>query len=210
MNYRKNYKLEERIFDEPFHFESPLNLLTDGITNLGEYSLRNKNSNDFVIFGREGRGEILMSSNDALLILKKEKNGGETPVIALRYGIYPDKIVVGYIQTPFDINLKDYKKIKLELEVRPHELIFSHFLEKVSPFLNKFPKTDLSFSQTYIRYSPYAPIRDRFLDKNYFLNPNKERVKQILGEKNQWLLKEKIEERNFPEKRPTYKRDLFI
>ena len=212
INYKEKYKLDEIVSPKIESLEESVYQLIEERTDIESYSIRKKKSNDFVLFGRNLEGGVKMDSNDALLILKKDKRGREIPVTVLRYGVYPKEISVGYIQTPYNVYFEDYKKIKSELGSRPHELIFAHFLNRITPILNELPDTNLSFSPFYLEKSLYAPLRDRFLNKKYNLNPNKARVQQILSKDNNWLDGGNIEMRSFIKKffLTRYRVDLLI
>ncbi|MBI3622648.1 hypothetical protein HY212_01030 [Candidatus Pacearchaeota archaeon] len=110
--------------------------------------------------------------------------------------MYPREIVLGYIQTPFDVSFEDYKRMKSDLEVRPHDLIFAHFLDRISPVLDKFPDINVFFSPIYLHKPVYPFLRDRFLDDGYLLNPNRARVRQIIGRENSWLRKDNAQKRS--------------
>lgn len=164
-------------------------------TKLGRYRVRGKKDGDFVIFGRNPQFAIPMYSPDALLLSESLGWFVSNPLTVLRYGVYPRRILIGYTQTPSGVTPEDYFDMRSYLGERPHELLFAHFLDRLSPVLDRFPDTEVLFAPTYLHKPVYPFLRDRFLDKHYFLNPGKERVQQILGENNSWLSAESVRER---------------
>lgn len=192
-DYRRKYKLEERKVEiGDVSLEQAIAQTMNYSTQLGNYHVRKKKVEDLVIFGR--RSPIQMDSDDALLISKIGEIR-DIPTVILRYGFYPKQIVVGYIQTPQNVSFEDYKRIRSDLEIRPHDLILAHFLDRISPALDKFPDTNVFFSPYYLNKPVYFFLRDRFLDRDYFLNPKRVRVQQIIGKENSWLREESVQER---------------
>lgn len=194
-DYKRKYKLEDigiEVIDGPLW--QAVDQTMSQSTPLGSYCVRKKNTRDLVMFGRTA--PIQMRSNNALLITGPKRFHGDIPTVVLRYGVYPEQIVVGYIQTPDKVGFGDYLRVKSDLEERPHDLIFAHFLDRISPILDKFPNTNMYFSPIYLNKPVYPFLRDRFLDSDYFLNPRRERVEQILGEQNSWLREDNIKARS--------------
>lgn len=115
------------------------------------------------------------------------------PAVSLRYGLYPEELVIGYIQThSFLDSLEQYIKIKEDLGARPHEFLLAHFLARVAKTLDLNPGIGVFLATHYLHNPVYPTLRDRFFDEHYSLNPNRKRVIQILGEKNSWLNPEAI------------------
>jgi hypothetical protein len=90
-----------------------------------------------------------------------------------------------YVQTLTKIKRTAYQKVAEKLGSRPHEFMVAQFLARIAPVLNIRPQTKVILQEA--RSSSRKTIRDRFFDKQWRLNPNKERVRQILGEDNAWL-----------------------
>ena len=88
---------------------------------------------------------------------------------------------------------KKYQSLKRKLGVRPHELLVAQFLARIAPIMDMRPQTKLLLEESSL--SSRKTIRDRFFDKEWSLNPNKERVHQIFGEDNRWLEPEAIKAR---------------
>lgn len=179
-------------------------LAMEGESKHRGYSVERTNDPENIYFGRFSKkmgsmGTIIPSSED-FLTLSLDSQGTDFrswPAVALRYGIYPKEIVIGYVQThAFLSTLGPYQKMKEELEgVRPHEFLVAHFLARIAQTLDKHPKTGVFIAPHYLDKPVYPTLRDRFFDDNYSLNPNRERVQQILGEDNTWLTQDAIESR---------------
>ncbi|MBI2045537.1 hypothetical protein HYT23_05765 [Candidatus Pacearchaeota archaeon] len=196
IDYRKKFKLEEKSVEvDDTCLEEAVAQTMGHFTNLGNYSVRNKQDSDLVIFGRSIPNQIEMGSDDALLISENLEHHRDIPSVVLRYGVYPREIIIGYIQTPSYVDFEAYGRIKSDLGVRPHDLILAHFLDRISPVLDKFPDTNVFFSPIYLEKSVYPFLRDRFLDGDYFLNPRRVRVQQIMGGENFWLRGESAQDR---------------
>jgi len=139
-----------------------------------------------------------------------------TPVVALRYQVVRDSYLgnsysndwksdpdwkndpenylgICYVQTLTNIDEGAYSKATKILGIRPHEFIVAQFLSRVAPILHTRPQTKVILNGS--KLASRKNIRDRFFDKQWRLNPNKNRVRQILGEENEWLKPEKIEAR---------------
>lgn len=116
------------------------------------------------------------------------------PFISLAYSSYQGKkeedstcVFINYIQSTNRINQEVYSDLTSALGGNPHEFLLAHFLARLSPILDVMPDTDVIMDEKYVGHPVYRRLRDRFFDKNYNLNPNKERVRQILGEENSWI-----------------------
>lgn len=164
---------------------------------------------------REEVGTISPRSRNLLTI-----DSGGFPAVALRYGIREKEFAIGYVQSHAYLDtLESFQKLKKDLGgVRPHELLVAHFIARVASVLNEHPETKVIVSPFYTDKPLYPKLRDRFFDKNYSLNPNRERIRQILGEDNSWLDSSAIESRKQPlaymagegrEKRKSLLRRLF-
>ena len=218
IDYRNLYKLEgKNVALEDVTLRQAVSQAMDHSTPLGNYHIRRREASDLIVFGRDETSQIEMDSSNVLLISRHQEPNWDVPELVLRYGIYPREIVVGYIQTPYDVSFEDYRRMKSNLEVRPHDLILAHFLDRISPVLNKFPDTNVFFSPIYLDKPVYPLLRDRFLDGDYLLNPNRTRVQQIMGRENSWMRKDNVQKRSLAQyqikRRLTYKDrffDLFV
>ena len=76
---------------------------------------------------------------------------------------------------------------------RPHEFLVAQFLSRVAPILHVRPQTKVVLHES--DSTSRKSIRERFFDKEWRLNPGKERVQQILGPENAWLHPESIKSR---------------
>ncbi len=141
-----------------------------------------------------GMGTISPKSSSLLTL-----NRGERPLVALRYGLYlnPQELVIGYVQSDARLDtFESFQELRKELGgVRPHELLVAEFLARSSAALNAFPNIGVFVAPHYLSKPLYPKLRDRFFDDNYALNPNRERVIQILGEDNAWLSNEAVSSR---------------
>lgn len=129
------------------------------------------------------------ASEDVLLLCasKDTRFGSERPLLALRYGIYRKELVIAYAQTPSEVSLGDYLMAKEDLRVRPHDFLVAQFLARTAPILDKFPETAIHVAPHYLSKPVYPALRDRFFDRDYALNPRRQRVQDILGADNTWL-----------------------
>lgn len=113
------------------------------------------------------------------------------PLISLAY--YPQEdsgttVTIQYVQSTNRMTREIYDDLKKSLSVNPHEFLLAHFLHRISPVLDVRPETRVSLDSRYVNSNRvYKHLRDRFFDRDYLLNPGKERVRQILGENNSWL-----------------------
>lgn len=149
------------------------------------------------------------------------------PVVALRYQVgkrsyinefgirnwaeYPDwnkdpenYLGICYVQTMTGVNVGLYREATQILDVRPHEFITAQFLSRVAPVLHARPQTKVVLKGTTL--TSRKELKERFFDKKWRLNPNKERVRQILGPENAWLTPEAIESRRKEIKKPEIKK----
>ncbi|MBI3622650.1 hypothetical protein HY212_01040 [Candidatus Pacearchaeota archaeon] len=111
------------------------------------------------------------------------------PFISLAYSFENGRpaVIIQYIQSTNRMDQSIYDSLKSELGVNPHEFLLAHFLSRLSPVLDARPETNVLVSDSYTSKSVYPRLRDRFFDGMYHLNPEKERVRQILGEDNAWI-----------------------
>lgn len=175
-----NYRIHKR---NPY---APVRFSTDGFSDISENIL------------------ILNTNRDC------ETSGNKTkPIVALRYesatkgyawDIFPswnedheNFLGIRYVQTLAGINKNDYLSAAKTLGSRPHELLVANFLSQIAPIINLRPQTKVVLEPSSL--TSKKTIRDRFFDKNWELNPNKERVRQLLGPDNAWLKPEAIESR---------------
>jgi len=206
----------KRNFKDFYQIESPLSigkkaarssnsamegalLAMEGASEHGRYMVKRTENPRAIVFGRFSEGAISPNSRD-LLILSANYLGEaleELPAVALRYGIYPQEFVIGYVQTHALLDsIEPYKKMKKDLgNARPHEFLVAQFLARVAKTLDKHPSTGVFVAQHYTDKPVYPRLRDRFFDDHYSLNPNRERVRQILGKDNSWLHPDAIESR---------------
>lgn len=106
----------------------------------------------------------------------------------------PDNYLgICYVQTMAGMDKDTYRHATQVLGARPHEFIVAQFLARVAPILDARPQTKVVLHESDLHSR--KTIRDRFFDKNWRLNPEKERVRQILGEDNTWLDQESIIQR---------------
>jgi len=175
-------------------------LAMEGESEYRGYSIKRTDDPQKILFGRFGCSEGTLSPNSydllTLSVDHPEVKFEKLPAVSLRYGFYPQEIVIGYIQTHADLDtFKHYAEMKRDLGARPHEFLVAQFLARIAHTLSEFPDTGVFVAQHYIDKPVYPTLRDRFFDENYSLNPNRERVRQILGENNLWLQEGAIESR---------------
>ena len=204
-NFREIYQLQitetilsQNSFATEDSLEEKVNKMMKITALFGNIEIRKNNPSDNICFSTDSFYEDHYDS----LILKKltpsrakllekffptEKN----PLISLAYFFvkYSEpKIKIKYIQSTNYINPDKYAQIRESLHVNPHEFLLAQFLFRISSVLDKEPETKVTISTEYLwNNAVYFHLRDRFLDKKYNLNPNKERVIQILGQENAWL-----------------------
>jgi len=132
----------------------------------GDYFLSYRNSLFF--------GEDMYEDSGSFFVLEKNSQ----PLIALKYFVAPWKISVEYIQRVHGASMKSAKDCT---SIHPYEFLFKEFLGNMAPILDSYPFEQFIFGDEWNR--EYAkPIRDRFLDSKWRLNPKKKRVREIFGE----------------------------
>ena len=98
-----------------------------------------------------------------------------------------------YVQTMTKVSKRDYQDAIEILGSRPHELLVANFLSHIAPIIDSRPQTKVVLQPSH--RTSRKTLRDRFFDKNWELSPNKQRVRQLLGEDNAWLKPEAIKKR---------------
>jgi hypothetical protein len=172
--------------------EEAATLAMKGRSSHKGYKIKHANNSKNITLGRRDR--LPLFPNDSLVL--SDKGIKKRPALVLRYGIYANEIVIGYIQSNSTLDTLDkYLSLKEDLGVRPHEFMVAQFLARIAPALDEHPNAGVFLALHYVNKPVYTTIRDRFFDRNYSLNPNKERVRQILGENNTWLKPEAIQSR---------------
>lgn len=123
--------------------------------------------------------------------LKRLSKKWRNPFISLAYGFQKEEddtsVNINYVQSTNRMNQEVYDSLRSSLGVNPHEFLLAHFIYRLSPILDARPNVDVILSSRNTLNSIYPKLRDRFFDEKYHLNPQKERVTQLLGKNNSWI-----------------------
>ncbi len=180
------FKLHLRGLDEPVRFSTDrYNDHASNILVLGVYSKKR-----FGFFSR--------ARNVAALRYQVVESEGNN--YGMSWDSYPqfnrdseNMIGICYVQTMTGVDIDEYQKLAEILGSRPHEFLVARFLSRIAPILNVRPQTKVVLNCD--GPNSRKAIRDRFFDKKGHLNPDKDRVIQILGSDNNWLSLKAQEER---------------
>jgi len=172
-------------------------------TDSQNYNVRRRTENDEVRFSTDcynerSRAVLLLEANVRYAwswkrrtwsLLKRPRIVTALRFDTSRYNINYHNIKVDYIQSVSGIMFKQYQDVQDLLGMRPHELLFAHFVARIAPVLDAYPDINVYLSK---KRDSNRLIAERFCKKSsyqefYKLNPNKERVRQIFGAESPWL-----------------------
>lgn len=208
-NFREIYQLDksERMLSKTSKIggkslEGRIKNTLDFGVPFGKYEIRKNGESDEIRFSSDNYREnhydtLIVGDSEKRTLFKKIKERilktikkRENPFIVLAYDSENDEstIRIQYIQSTNRMKKTVYQNLNSTFNVNPHEFLLAQFLYRISPILDSSPEIKVKVQDWYLDKNPvYSKLRDRFFDSKYNLNPNKERVKQILGENNSWL-----------------------
>ena len=173
------YKLHRRVPGEGVRFSS---------------DAYNDTSPEMLVLSIHGkRWEILGSKTTPVVALRYQavRNTGLSNY-SLNWGNFPNwdhdpqnYLGICYVQTMRGIDRDAYMDATEILGSRPHEFIVAQFLSRIAPVVRSRPQTKVVLQSSTL--TSRKTIQERFFDKGWRLNPNKERVRQIFGPDNIWL-----------------------
>ena len=182
------------------NLEKLLNSVMEFETHFKNYEVRKNRESDKILFSKDN---FLENRYDSLILtesenyvgeeinFKKSKSQEKNPLISLAYllikGNYNPRIRIIYIQSTNIMSEQLYSSLKSKLGVNAYELLLAQFLFRLSPVLNLNSGIDIRSDSPCHKNNVYQRLRDRFWDRNNYLNPKKERVIQLLGKDNSWI-----------------------